>query len=123
MLVVFGGVLAWGLLDASVYDVEKVLELGSRVQHCGTGGPSGRLFNPGWHTALDLPNLLTVSEAVTRSALDRRESRGAHFRTDFPRRSARWEGHIVVSQSGARLVRPAAPASRAPAAVGVARGG
>jgi succinate dehydrogenase / fumarate reductase flavoprotein subunit len=43
-----------------------------------------REYNPGWHTALDLPNLLTVSEAVTRSALDRKESRGAHFREDFP---------------------------------------
>jgi succinate dehydrogenase / fumarate reductase flavoprotein subunit len=43
-----------------------------------------RDFNPGWHTALDLSNLLTVSEAVTRSALVRRESRGGHFRLDFP---------------------------------------
>jgi succinate dehydrogenase flavoprotein subunit len=43
-----------------------------------------REYNPGWHTALDLPNLLTASEAVTRSALERKESRGAHFREDFP---------------------------------------
>ena len=43
-----------------------------------------REYNPGWHTALDLPNLLTVSEAVTRSALERKESRGGHFRDDFP---------------------------------------
>ena len=41
-------------------------------------------FNPGWHTALDLNNLLTVSEAVTRSAIERRESRGGQFREDFP---------------------------------------
>ena len=41
-----------------------------------------REYNPGWHTALDLHNLLTVSEAVTRSALERTESRGAHFRED-----------------------------------------
>ncbi len=41
-------------------------------------------FNPGWHTALDLKNLLIVSEAVTRSAIERRESRGGHFREDFP---------------------------------------
>ena len=39
-----------------------------------------REFNPGWHTALDLTNLLTVSEAVTRAALERKESRGAQFR-------------------------------------------
>ncbi len=43
-----------------------------------------REYNPGWHTALDLPNLLTVSEAITRSALERRESRGGHFRDDYP---------------------------------------
>ena len=43
-----------------------------------------REYNPGWHTALDLPNLLTVSEAVARAALERRESRGAQFREDYP---------------------------------------
>ncbi|MEO7660013.1 MAG: fumarate reductase/succinate dehydrogenase flavoprotein subunit, partial [Pyrinomonadaceae bacterium] len=41
-------------------------------------------FNPGWHTALDLHNLLTVSEAITRAALERKESRGGQFRDDFP---------------------------------------
>ena len=46
-----------------------------------------REFNPGWHTALDLKNLLTVSEAITRAALERKESRGAHFRDDYPEKS------------------------------------
>jgi succinate dehydrogenase / fumarate reductase flavoprotein subunit len=41
-------------------------------------------FNPGWHTALDLRNLLTVSEAITRSAIERKESRGGQFRDDYP---------------------------------------
>jgi succinate dehydrogenase / fumarate reductase flavoprotein subunit len=41
-------------------------------------------FNPAWHTALDLHNLLIVSEAIARSAIERRESRGGHFRDDFP---------------------------------------
>ena len=41
-------------------------------------------FNPGWHTALDLHNLLTISEAIARAALERKESRGGHFREDFP---------------------------------------
>ncbi len=40
-------------------------------------------FNPSWHTALDLHNLLTVSEAITRAAIERKESRGGHFREDF----------------------------------------
>jgi succinate dehydrogenase flavoprotein subunit len=46
--------------------------------------PGNREYNPGWHTALDLRNLLTVSEAVTRAAIERKESRGAHFRDDYP---------------------------------------
>jgi len=50
--------------------------------------PGNREYNPGWHTALDLRNLLTVSEAITISALARKESRGAHFRDDFPEKSA-----------------------------------
>jgi len=43
-----------------------------------------REYNPGWHTAIDLKHLLTISEAITVSALDRKESRGGHFREDFP---------------------------------------
>jgi succinate dehydrogenase / fumarate reductase flavoprotein subunit len=46
-----------------------------------------REYNPGWHTAIDLKHLLTVSEAVTRSAIERKESRGGHFRDDFPNKS------------------------------------
>jgi succinate dehydrogenase / fumarate reductase flavoprotein subunit len=45
-------------------------------------------FNPGWHTALDLHNLLTVSEAITHAALQRRESRGGQYRDDFPQKDA-----------------------------------
>jgi succinate dehydrogenase / fumarate reductase, flavoprotein subunit len=47
-----------------------------------------REYNPGWHTAIDLRHLLTVSEAITCSALERKESRGGHFRDDFPNKSA-----------------------------------
>jgi succinate dehydrogenase / fumarate reductase flavoprotein subunit len=43
-----------------------------------------REYNNGWHTAIDLRNLLTVSEAITRSAIERQESRGGHFREDYP---------------------------------------
>jgi succinate dehydrogenase / fumarate reductase flavoprotein subunit len=47
-----------------------------------------REFNPGWHTAIDLDNLLTCSEAVTIAAIERKESRGAHFREDYPNKDA-----------------------------------
>jgi succinate dehydrogenase / fumarate reductase flavoprotein subunit len=46
--------------------------------------PGNREYNPGWHTALDLRHLIIVSEAIARSALERRESRGGHFRDDYP---------------------------------------
>ena len=49
-----------------------------------TSAPGNIDFNPGWHTALDLHNLMTVSEAIARAALERQESRGGHFRDDFP---------------------------------------
>ncbi|HAB17381.1 MAG TPA: fumarate reductase/succinate dehydrogenase flavoprotein subunit, partial [Verrucomicrobiales bacterium] len=66
-----------------------------------TGVPGNREYNPGWHTALDLRNLLTVSEAVTRSALEREESRGAHFREDFPEKDATFGKVNLVVWKGA----------------------
>ncbi|GIK18187.1 MAG: fumarate reductase/succinate dehydrogenase flavoprotein subunit [Leptolyngbya sp. PLA2] len=59
-----------------------------------------REYNPGWHTALDLDNLLAVSEAVARSALDRRESRGAHFREDHPDKSEEYARHNTIVSRG-----------------------
>jgi succinate dehydrogenase / fumarate reductase flavoprotein subunit len=50
-----------------------------------------RMFNPGWHLAKDLKSMICVSEAVTRSAIARKESRGAHSRIDFPDYSPVWE--------------------------------
>ncbi|MGH8162900.1 MAG: fumarate reductase/succinate dehydrogenase flavoprotein subunit, partial [Rhodanobacteraceae bacterium] len=62
--------------------------LGALWERAARVGVEGnREFNPGWHVALDLRNLLTVSEAVTRSALARKESRGAQFREDYPEKS------------------------------------
>jgi succinate dehydrogenase / fumarate reductase flavoprotein subunit len=49
-----------------------------------------KVFNPGWHLALDLPNMLIVSECIARSALIREESRGGHTRDDFPAMSPQW---------------------------------
>jgi len=56
--------------------------LKERAEKCSVTGNID--YNPGWHTALDLRNLLTVSEAITRSAIERKESRGGQFREDYP---------------------------------------
>ncbi|HWZ60864.1 MAG TPA: fumarate reductase/succinate dehydrogenase flavoprotein subunit [Gemmatimonadaceae bacterium] len=60
-----------------------------------------REYNPGWHTALDLPNLLTVARAITLSAIERRESRGGHFRDDYPGKDASAAGYNILVRKGA----------------------
>ena len=62
--------------------------------------PGGREYNPGWHTALDLGNLLAVSEAVTRSALERKESRGGHFRDDYPEKDPAYGKFNILLRRG-----------------------
>ena len=62
--------------------------------------PGNREYNPGWHTALDLQNLLTISEAVTRSALERKESRGAHFRDDYPSKDPAYGSFNTLIRKG-----------------------
>jgi len=64
--------------------VERIRQLRERARRVRADG--NRHYNPGWHAALDLENLLTVSEAVARSALVRKESRGAHYREDYPKK-------------------------------------
>jgi succinate dehydrogenase / fumarate reductase flavoprotein subunit len=63
----------------------KIIELAERSRSCGAGGSSARAFNPGWHTAYDLRSMLVNAEALLRSALERKESRGAHARSDYPK--------------------------------------
>jgi succinate dehydrogenase / fumarate reductase flavoprotein subunit len=60
-----------------------------------------REYNPGWHTAIDLQNLLTVSEAITRSAIERKESRGGHFREDFPEKIPEFGTFNIVTARSA----------------------
>ena len=59
-----------------------------------------REYNPGWHTALDLQNLITVSEIVARAALERKESRGGHFRDDFPDKDPAYGKFNIVIRRG-----------------------
>jgi len=59
-----------------------------------------REYNPGWHTALDLSNLITVAEAVTRSAIERKESRGGHFHEDFPEKDPKFGAFNIAVERG-----------------------
>ena len=86
--------------------LERLQGFKQRVAQVAVTG--GRAFNPGWHLALDLQNLLLVSECLARSALMREESRGGHTRDDFPGMNPQWrqvtlvcrmaEGRIDVSK-------------------------
>ncbi len=73
-----------------------IKKLWKRINNVSVDG--NREFNPGWHTALDLSNLLTVSEAITLSALERKESRGAHFREDYPEKTESFGKINIVIQ-------------------------
>jgi succinate dehydrogenase / fumarate reductase flavoprotein subunit len=71
--------------EEMVRALDRLSELWERSQNVTVYGH--REYNPGWHTAIDLKHLLTVSEAIARSAIERKESRGGHFRDDFPSKS------------------------------------
>ncbi len=68
--------------------VEDIKALGERAKTVKVGG--NVQFNPGWHLALDLENMLDISEVVAKAALQREESRGAHTREDFPNSEEEW---------------------------------
>ncbi len=75
-----------------------------------------RQFNPGWHLALDLRNMLEVSECVTKAALERTESRGGHTRDDYPTMDSNWRNVVLVCTAGAEgveVVREQQPPMRA----------
>ncbi len=77
----------------------EIAKLKARAMKAGISG--NREYNGGWHTALDLDNLLTVSEVITRAAIERKESRGAHFRDDFPDKSEEWAKYNIRVTKGA----------------------
>jgi succinate dehydrogenase flavoprotein subunit len=86
--------------------IEALDGLRSRAMTCSS--PGNREFNPGWHTALDLGNLMTIAEAISRSAIERTESRGAHFREDKPDKDPDWGGvNLIVKkdESGSMQIR------------------
>ncbi len=77
----------------------EIAKLKARAVRAGISG--NREYNGGWHTALDLDNLLTVSEVITRAAIERKESRGAHFRDDYPDKSEEWAKYNIRVTKGA----------------------
>jgi succinate dehydrogenase / fumarate reductase, flavoprotein subunit len=92
-------------LTRALEELEKLKERAGRLSVEGS-----RLFNPGWHLAQDLKAMLTVSEAVTRSALAREESRGAHSRIDHPGLDATWgtKNNVIVREGSAMTLRQSA---------------
>ena len=82
--------------------LRRLTDLNARAARVGVVGH--REYHSGWHTALDLRNLLTVSEAIARSALERRESRGGHFRDDYPDKHDEFATiNVMVKQSAGAM--------------------
>lgn len=65
--------------------IDKIKGFSGRADRASCGG--NRKYNPGWHTAMELKHMITVAEAIARAAKERKESRGGHFREDFPQKS------------------------------------
>jgi succinate dehydrogenase / fumarate reductase flavoprotein subunit len=89
-------------LTRAMEELEKLKARAGRLSVEGS-----RMFNPGWHLAQDLKSMLTVSEAVTRSALAREESRGAHSRIDYPSLDTNWgtKNNVIVREGNAMKLR------------------
>jgi succinate dehydrogenase / fumarate reductase flavoprotein subunit len=88
-----------GELKKALEGISVLRERAKRVRVEGT-----RQYNPGWHLALDLRSLLTVSEAVTLAALERKESRGGHARDDYPKMDPEFgKVNMVVRRVGGEL--------------------
>ncbi|MBL7860950.1 MAG: fumarate reductase/succinate dehydrogenase flavoprotein subunit [Cyclobacteriaceae bacterium] len=77
---------------------DKLKALESRVAHVGCTGNRG--YNPGWHTAMELKHMLTVAQAIAISARERKESRGGHFREDYPDKSTEFSNVNMTLKKG-----------------------
>ncbi len=93
--------------------LKRLADLRERIANVAATG--GRLYNPGWHLALDLRNMLVVSECTARAALEREESRGGHTREDFPKMDAKWRKlNLVCSLDGGEVKLTAQPVPSMP---------
>ena len=85
-------------LKAALVELDKL-----RARAAQVSVPGGRAYNPGWHLALDLRNMLLVSDCVAQAALERQESRGGHTRDDYPEMSPAWRKiNLVCTLDGDR---------------------
>ena len=90
-----------GIVRAEDEMQHALVELDALTRRAAQAGVTGhREYHTGWHTALDLGNLLIVSEAVTRSAIDRKESRGGHFRQDYPEKDPKFGTFNIAVRRG-----------------------
>jgi len=87
-------------IKSALGELERLRERAAQVSVDG-----GRAYNPGWHLALDLRNIMLIADCVAQAALERQESRGGHTRNDFPQMSAEWRKvNLVCSLDGDRVV-------------------
>jgi succinate dehydrogenase / fumarate reductase flavoprotein subunit len=94
-----------GIVRSEADLAEALVKIGDlRKRAAGVRCLGNIQFNPGWHLALDLANMIDISEAVIRAARERQESRGAHTREDFPDASAEWgKLNLIVRQTAAGI--------------------
>jgi succinate dehydrogenase / fumarate reductase, flavoprotein subunit len=86
-------------IKTALADLEQLRERAAHVEAEG-----GSAYNPGWHEALDLRNMMLIAECVAESALERQESRGGHTRDDFPQMSPEWRKvNLICALDGDRV--------------------
>jgi succinate dehydrogenase flavoprotein subunit len=95
-------------IKSALAELEKL-----RVRAANVSAEGGAAYNPGWHLALDLRNIMLIADCVAQAALERQESRGGHTRDDFPEMSAEWRKvNLICSLEGDRVAikqQPMAP--------------
>jgi succinate dehydrogenase / fumarate reductase, flavoprotein subunit len=100
-------------------DMEAALEGLAKLKQraASTRVEGNRAYNPGWHTALDLHNMLVCSEAIARSAIARKESRGGHFREDFPEKDKKFGtfNHVIRKGKDGEMILVESPLAELPA--------